>query len=308
MSWTAEQLGELLAILIKHYPSGSFPDHRTGMFAGDGGFDLCVLRQKIPWLMYERGGTDDFRVLKRLASKHRTLRVEYAYIKARAGVADVLAITALSEGQRRRGDQLYPRMDRVVRLLNDESYRLIRSVDDLQRVILEALEYISLTAGEHLPMLYLREEISGGIKRRHEEAFQLYIQCRLRDLLPSKILERETEVKYRRRQDIKVISPQIDSKYATVVIELKWTDNKEISTALTDQLGAKYLLAENNTHGIYLVGWNGALKWCKCAGKRPKTMDCPAALTNYFKKQATSFSVSNPGHRIDSIVFDLAWP
>jgi hypothetical protein len=56
------------------------------------------------------------------------------------------------------------------------------------------------------------------------------------------------------------------------------------------------------------VGWNGSLKWRKCAGKRPKTKDCPTALVDYLEKQAATFSASNPGHKIDSIVFDLAWP
>lgn len=60
------------------------------------------------------------------------------------------------------------------------------------------------------------------------------------------------------RLDIKVQAPTVEDSVATVVIEIKWSDNKkEISTSLVKQLGEQYLVGLNLTHGIYLVGWCG---------------------------------------------------
>ncbi|MCH7641598.1 hypothetical protein IID22_05385 [Patescibacteria group bacterium] len=42
--------------------------------------------------------------------------------------------------------------------------------------------------------------------------------------------------------DIKVEAPTVDGPQATIVVEIKWSDNKEVSTSLEEQLGCKYLL------------------------------------------------------------------
>ncbi len=179
----------------------------------------------------------------------------------------------------------------------------------MQQIVIEALNRIAGTAAEHLPMLYLSEELNGNARsRRREEALQVYIKCRLQDLMPDKMLERETEVRYRRRQDIKVMAPQIDGNVATVVIEIKWSDNPDVSTSLAAQLGQMYLIPEGLTHGIYLVGWNGKLKWKSSAGARPKGPSIPSALTDTLRLQAEAFSDDHADVDVQAIVLDLAWP
>jgi hypothetical protein len=100
-------------------------------------------------------------------------------------------------------------------------------------------------------------------RRLDEDALQAYIRRRLDDLLPYYIpgikveIIREAQVKYQRRFDLLVKAPTLDRALATVVIEIKWSDNEETRSSLVEQLARKYLRDHGNSHGIYLVGWTG---------------------------------------------------
>lgn len=68
---------------------------------------------------------------------------------------------------------------------------------------------------------------------------------------------RETLAARNTRNDIKIETTSIDGKPLTLIIEVKWSDHREVSTSLVEQLGRQYLLENGLTHGIYLVGWCG---------------------------------------------------
>src|SRR5205085_8369514 len=103
-------------------------------------------------------------------------------------------------------------------------------------------------ARDHLTMLYqpAREgsatnSVPGQAQRRkrlEEEALQAYLQCRLKDLLPGRVLgpttkvvfvDREALASRNQRLDIKVQAPTVQGPPATVIIEVKWSDNVDVS-------------------------------------------------------------------------------
>jgi hypothetical protein len=95
--------------------------------------------------------------------------------------------------------------------------------------------------------------------RLHEDALQAYLHRRLLDLLPSRVqgferIEtlREDQIAYNCRLDLRVIASCLQSgKLATVIIEVKWSDNPETATSLTEQLGRKCFLAMGVKHGVF---------------------------------------------------------
>jgi hypothetical protein len=185
------------------------------------------------------------------------------------------------------------------------------SADDLLEVVKEELERIGPRAKDHLPLLYRPAEIGESARRRHEDALQADVACRLGDLLPGKVLVRESQVVFERRLDIKVISSVVGvADPVAVVIEVKWSDNSDpesgVSTALANQLGRKYMVEAGPKHGILLVGWNGKLgTWHADGPDRPA--EDPQSLQVALEAEARSFEAANPGYRIEPVVLDLCW-
>src|SRR4051812_35051707 len=59
--------------------------------------------------------------------------------------------------------------------------------------------------------------------------------------------------------------PRMIARLTTVIIEVKWSDNPDMAIGLAEQLGGKYLIGEQKTHGIYLVGGSGGWPRRECA-------------------------------------------
>ena len=220
-------------------------------------------------------------------------------------------------------------LDRVVRLLDETDYRLIRSDDDLLEALVEMITKIGTEAAYDLSMLYGKpepeekqgEKATGGIKskvkkakkkanvrrRLDEDALQAYVHRRLNDMHPARIpgveieVIREPQVKYQRRFDLKVSAPTLDRELVTVIIEIKWSDNPETEASLVDQLAREYLLEHGKTHGIHLIGWMG--EWRK-GGKLSHDLQ---ELKKHLGAQVESLKASEEGRslRIEPCVLDL---
>lgn len=109
------------------------------------------------------------------------------------------------------------------------------------------------------------------------------------------------------RLDIKVQASSLGGAFATVVIELKWSDHPHVSTSLRTQLGIEYLMNAGLTHGIYLVGWSVPGKW-EDTGVHLADSSAIDGWRAALTAQADDFSRANPGVVIIPLVVDLAWP
>jgi hypothetical protein len=200
------------------------------------------------------------------------------------------------------------------RLLDDEHFRLIRSADDLLEVVVEELARIKETVGSDLALLYCPATAGKGERRRHEKVLEIYVRRRLQDRLPGKLLDCEVSADREKRIDVRVVAQVVGQQAGqeVAVIEVKWSDNRDprrgVSTALSEQLGKDYLLANGLKHGILLVGWNGKLgTWKRSAGPPPRAKTAEA-LREALHRQAQQFRRDHPEIDIRPIVWDLWRP
>jgi len=307
--WPANLLGQLAACLYNTFPKDRDPEILPSRaYSFDSEDDLRSLKDTIPALLYRRQQEGDAEALDGLARKYAPVRLWLEQTRAQTEADGVLA------GASSRGE--VP-MESIVRLLRDSRSRLIRTADDLLDLVLEELRVISREAKQHLAMLY-RTTKGEGRRRLPEEALQAYLQCRLADrmtsgyLRPSPeilFLNRETLAAKNSRNDLKIEAASIDGKKLTLIIEVKWSDNPEISTGQVSQLGERYLLENAWTHGIYLVGWCGrAATWSSEAlGTAPTSRAGLEAWQASLQEQASLFMQAHQDLVIRPFVMDLAW-
>lgn len=118
---------------------------------------------------------------------------------------------------------------------------------------------------------------------------------------------REDQVARRQRLDLRVQAPCRDGRsVATVVVEIKWSDNPETRSGLVEQLGTRYLLGEGLQHGVYIVGWNG--RW-KSGGRSSANRDVQR-LRDELARQRDEFchpGAEGHGLMLAPYVLDLRW-
>ena len=284
--WPSNVLAELGVVLYREFPVQ--PDeHRAGAHVVGREDELRGTRDLIPNILLNRGGTED-PALRQLADAEPAIARWLRHLKAEHKASAVVAGATQAS---------LPSLRDVLRILEDADYRLIRSPDDLLTVLVEALrERVAVNAGHHVEMLYISAK-----KHLDETALQAYVACRLTDLLPGKVLHRETKINRRKRTDIQVESPAFDHSLPSVIIEVKWSDNPTMQSGLAEQLGRGYLLDEGKTHGIYLVGWCGTVRW---KGMKERTRE---GLEMALRTQARSFCNRHKGRRILPVVLALEW-
>src|SRR5206468_241409 len=101
----------------------------------------------------------------------------------------------------------------------------------------------------------------------------------------------------------------LDGKPLTVIIEVKWSDHRDLSTSQEGQLMQQYLLENGLTHGIYLVGWCGKVgAWRrKALGGPPADRSSPEAWRRALEHQACLLRERYPSRDVRPLLLDLAW-
>jgi hypothetical protein len=298
--WPLERIADLARVLFAVYPPEEDPPEIEGGFLVTPAFELRQLRGRLLQHLVQSPLPEAPAVADSAKQIHPLAR---QFIERRQ--ASLAAGALLSQST-----PASPGLAVVDarRLLDDEHFRLIRSSDDLLEVVVEELGKLEHDVGYDHAMLYCPGTEGAADKRRREKALQAYVLRRLKDRLLEKVLDRETEVKRGRRLDIRVIAPRAYSQeVATTVIEVKWSDNsgskRGVSTALTEQLGKEYLLAEELHHGVYLVAWTGKLgPWQSSVGTPPSDI---AALREALRKQADQFRREHNHIDIRPLVWDV---
>lgn len=272
--------------------------------------DLRWLRDRIPALLLQRNLEGDLQSLERLAAEHPKIGEWLSRERIHEDAETILS-------SRSGGMEPNLSVSEMVKLLQESRYRLPGSADDLLDVLLEELHLIAKESGQHLPMLYYPRPAKGQKRKHlHEEALQAYIYARLRDRLPVVLgeeglkitIDREVLAAKDTRNDIKVQAPGIYGTL-TLIIEIKWSDNPDVSTNLINQLGEDYLVQNGHTHGIYLVGWSGekTKKWKSPLGAPPDPPESLSAWQYALGEQAKLYHEQRSGLRIVPFVMDLSW-
>ena len=318
-SWRAVQIEELHTWLIKAFPPDTDPVREEGVACNYSPEDAYRdVRKQLAPLLFSRGTAEDLAALDRMADRFEPTREWYTHAKAQTAAGAVLGEVLPEKPLTKQPTAPFAK---VARLLDVAVYRLVRTAADLQAVLVEEIVAIASDAKEHLSCLYYPRKSrktarGGGQKSLQEDALQAYFYCRLSDRLKGRVLEQDTKVILNReplttkdqRLDIKVEAPTLEGNCATVVIELKWSDHKHVSTCLYTQLGQEYLVNSQFTHGIYLVGWNKAGRWRDRTAVAPADLESPDAWRDALVAQATAFSQVHATVSVVPLVIDLAWP
>ncbi|HWK20564.1 MAG TPA: hypothetical protein VNR37_07345 [Microbacteriaceae bacterium] len=240
---------ELYEWLADRFPRSeeAFP---TGMHAISAREDLAEWRDDILRRVVGSGTRPALEALTALARRRTDLGLEWA-------------LSSLREAYRQNG--WTPLVLRELRALQDQSgARLVRSNDDLLRVVLEELATIQEWMRGETPQAF-------GLWNQGPDGFQVPkdentisdwychgLRVRLKDR--GLIINREVEVRRRTqrgvglRQDLRVEVAQLDTGETFVlVVEVKGIWNSGLRTNLSSQLAQDYLIDGNLTHGIYLV-------------------------------------------------------
>jgi hypothetical protein len=293
-SWESTTLLELGRLLFALLP----PDRFAPRSGRQGRTDALVgVRDRIPTILWKR---QEHEALRALADHVPTVRDWYSHMLAHADAS------RLAQEVSKPTHDSPPQITDIVRVLEEADYRVLRTAADLRATIVDALRHVGKTIGSDVQLLYEGSKNEGRAPR-HESVLQTYLVVRLRDLLSQRFLARETEVKYGRMTDVLVVAPTITGDTALVTIEVKWSDNQEICTALEEQLGKKYLIEEQQSDGIYAVAWTGSGKipgYTKLAAASPTTA---AELQKLLSVQADGFMAANRGVQVAAHVLDAEW-
>ena len=255
--WPTARLERLGEILIESFPlpTEEEPQLRSGWVTTDD--ELQSVRDRIVGILIQRRVKGDTQAGATLCTRWPRFQTLMKW-HLRQHQAEQLLV-GLTERINSQDTQPGITVEDAVRLLDDSEFRLIRSHDDLLTAVLHALEQIDSDVAFDLSLLYGKNETdaqepnsydihkgrkrSRRVRRRlNEDALQAYVRRRLMDLLPGRIpglgieLIRESQGKYQRRFDLDIFAPDLARQFARVRVEIKWSDNKETETSLTEQL------------------------------------------------------------------------
>jgi hypothetical protein len=207
----------------------------------------------------------------------------------------------------------------VLEMAGDYAFRLVLNENDLMEVILESLQRFQkqLVASKNAQVGDLWNYEGAGNQRKHfspkdEEDLSGKIAGWLQnDLGPTRgvILNREVQLRRGQRTDVLVEATAAAGSglgTLTLVIEVKGCWNREIHTAIQNQLIDLYLKPHGLTHGIFLVGWYICPKWD--SPTRPASNALQATTLNdaqdEIEQLANSYQTTNSPWRIKGFTLD----
>lgn len=305
--WPSCQIERLLQLLLFAYPLPVDSDFKSGFVTPDQ--ELRTLRNRLVSMLLDRDIHDARDCNDRLARQHE--RFNSLLLSHRSNRAAKKIIEDLGQGASRQSHTLS--LKQAMSLLEKGDYRLIRDEDDLLEAVHQALVKIEQSMGNDLALLYSLPIKGTTRKHLQEDALQSYLRLRLNYELTKMIdqprvqLVREDEINRRQRLDIRVLAACYDSaRVAQVIVEVKWSDNLDLLTALEDQLGTRYLIGERLSHGILVVGWVGSWRPRDGTGENNDVDQ----LRVFLQNQRNAFcAVGRPGEHLtlDSIILDARW-
>jgi hypothetical protein len=211
-----------------------------------------------------------------------------------------------------------PSPEDVIHMAANANARFVQSERQLVDVLEESLRRLALKLhGPTSAVKFLWDKIAEKEWRpKDENSFSDYVKLHLDEDLRAKgvLVNREVEIRPARGSasgeltDILVQAfvpgRRDDHELISVVIESKGNWNKELKTAMQNQLVGRYLQENKCQHGIYLVAWFDGVDWKNDYRRKqvPKwTLDKASV---FFSNQAASLSQDET--LIRSVVMDTA--
>jgi len=276
-------IAALYTLMIEVFPASEAPHHEGGYTPGsiDHAYDL---RGQLQRSLEARGAHAELSAVYQRCAETR----EAWWPKPSIDRAQSIAHASHREP---------PTPGEFIRYLATQGGTFVSDNDSLQRAVLASLRRFERNLS---PNGFIAIWEKG--QPRSEEALQVTINEHLRREFEERriVVNMETKV-LRERSDIRV---QAGPHVVTLEVKLGHsTDrNRPLRTAMRSQLRA-YLENQNETHGIYVVGWFFCPAFRPTALRDMKTL--PAAR-RYFASQAQKHSTA--GFALTASVIDCRWP
>lgn len=288
------QLAGLARLLFDRFPFDSDPP-LTSYWGDSPEHDTARLRNFTVQLLATRGLVTDLKVLAVGRSPIEKEFIGFHLRQARQAAAD----SALAR----------PTPAHLLDLLGRSDIRLIRNAADLLRVVQDHLGDVQhdLSRNSSFRELWSPD----GKVPASEDDISDWVRRRLSTRLGShSFIDREIQVE---RRKVAGVGTRIDLTVSTstatapvtaarLIIEAKLVNNRELLTALHDQLVQRYLEANGLQHGIYLAYW-----------VRPEQR--PAGWTKHHPSKKDLFSELQrladsvaPRYQVRPFVLDISWP
>lgn len=258
---SAEQLGQLTAFLLELFAPEDDPEHDGAYFVGqdDSARDL---RDRLIRMLGDRADAPAVEVMlwleTRFGARYPWLRRPRARAQAnhRLSKWTPLATSVIAD------------------LLSSDQRRLVRSADDVVEGVITAVEQYerslrtdgpdsvedlwNILAGA-APTPKPEEHVSrkiGGVVR---EYFRDYAVTADREVeIRIRTVPRAQSGQPGEKLDVLVQAPArgtVSGETVRVPIEVKLSGNREVTTAMNDQLAERYMATLGSTHGVYVVAW-----------------------------------------------------
>ncbi|MBL0387848.1 hypothetical protein JJB07_14500 [Tumebacillus sp. ITR2] len=208
----------------------------------------------------------------------------------------------------------------ILELARHSENRLVQNGDDLLEVLCDTLKKIESKFQGETPIAFTlwNETKKGQYKPKDEEEFSDLIKHHLGEDLRNRgvVVNREVEIRSGygtgkgERTDIQVDAimrnPQSrEYDNITVIIEVKGCWNKELKTAIENQLVGRYLQDNQTNHGLYLVGWFVCDQWTDEDYRKKQTPKSTLAeAQDLFETQAIASLKS--GKHVKTFVMNTA--
>lgn len=248
---------DLVIWLYKNFPKADDESNGEAHFKTSRDY-VGELRQQLLGSLIGEGTKDSLQALQFLVTQVPDLNSDWMLFEARKKVVENNYVP------------LSP--DELRNILQNGEKRLVRSSEELLKVILESLNRFQDKLKGNNPVSYFLwdkqrngEDEKSKFLHKDENAFSDFVKMHLDyDLQGAGIIvNREVEIKKStgkgtgERTDIfiQVSNPEYFQKPFTVVVEAKGCWHSELKTAMETQLIGRYLEKRKSDCGIFLVGW-----------------------------------------------------
>lgn len=299
-------IGDLYEWMVVRFPASEDPEDHTGeMHRISARESAGYFRDALIRTLAHKGTSNAVAVIHKLIKRFPS-----------AGYLRWLAVSARQVTLERTWEP--PAPAQIIRLLRHPDLRLLQNADQLLDLVIESIRRWEAKLQGVPPAAFQLWEQSPYNRPKGEERVSDAVALHLKDDLQGRGIAINREVQIRpamkggakgERTDIQVDATVVegdDSSHPviSITVEVKGCWNKDLLSALNDQLAARYLADSSTTHGLYLVSRCACAAWNDPNDSRRERV--PATnikdLETLLELQAAK--ISTDGLRIRAIVIN----
>lgn len=311
----SSRVAELLGLYLEHFPTRDDPDYTAGVRAMTPDDGARWFRSGLTNMIHGRNDLDAVRAISSLAERFR--EQEPWLDRIRIDIKRANRLSAWSP--------VPP--EHVARLLDDAATRVFRSEGEVLDFIEEQAQRYAVSLQQSVDGAPLMLEdlwnSDGDVwTPKNEERLSDVFARRLREGVDKAAVGVTRETQIRRRATpkdqngapgeepdilIEVSGSDLAEEIRLMIpVEVKLAHNREVRSALREQLHDRYMRTLNARAGVYVVGWFG--KWKGQRGRARSAWTSVDEARAELEREAKLIAQQHPGTDIRVVVIDASLP